>query len=218
MLTIHMHKDGRVQLIDQEQQPHKTRYVALEEMIEAFRGQAIQSPVLPEGSLQYWRGHGYELVTLYREPHIRTMTLFDDEYQMPVPGLLYAFRIESFGDELPQMGESGVFAVKGRWQDMSTQLCSFPYGNVYEEHTICWGELEFENVKLQQMTGAPDIFLSSPFNDDLGGMYRNPSEDEGQNLREFWEELDGKESFPEDRLVEVCTYSEIKDYLGAVFY
>jgi hypothetical protein len=217
MLTIHMHDDGRVQMVDKEQVPHKTRYVALQDMVEAFRGQAMSSPVLPQGCVQYWRGHGYEIVTIYREPHVRKMEYFDDTYDMPVPGTLYAFRIDDHEGDNPQMTESAVFAVAGMWKGGDTQLCGFPYGNVYDEHTICWGELEFETIKLHQLTGMPDMFLSSPYNDDLSGQYQNP-DPEGQSLGDFWEDLSGQPRFPNERLVPVCLYSELPSFLGALFY
>jgi len=199
MLTIHLHQDGRVQLVDKGQTPHSTRYVALEEMVHAFRGQAMSSPILPEGCVQYWSGHGYQIATIYKEAHVREMHFYEETYKVPVPGTIFAFRIEQHGEEQPYMCESAVFTTVGMWNGEKTQLCAFPYGNVYDEHTICWGELEFENLYIHQLTGMPDIFLSSPFNDDLSGHYLVP-DGASLSLREFWQEMDGRDKFPEKYL------------------
>lgn len=217
MLTIHMHTDGRVQLVDKAHHPHKTRYVSLPDMVEAFRGQAMSSPVLPEGTLQYWRGHGYQIVTIYRPAHTRKMYFYEDEYTLPIPGTVFAFRLDSHDGGTPSMTESAVFTVAGRWEGPKTQLCGYPYGNVYDEHTICWGDLEFEEVQLHQLTGVPDMFLGSPYNDDLEGHYQNPDPDD-QNVQSFWEEMKDKTTFPHERLTPVCLYEELPSYLGALFY
>ena len=222
MFTIHMHDDGRVQVIRQDTSaPQKVKYVSLDDLVMAFKDQATQSPILPQGVVQFWQGYDYEAFTVYRAPHKRKMTLCEEEYDMPIPGILIAARFNK-NDEGLTLTDSAIFAVRGPFMGEETKLCSFPFGNVFDDNLICWGGVGINLKTSFQVGSLPDLFLGSNYNFDLEGRYVQPDnvdnddeDDENyQGLQDFWKEMSALEKFPENRLIELCTYRNIRDYIS----
>lgn len=213
MYSINMLPDGRVQLVDQRGKSNRTRYVALESLISVFSQQSIASPTLPPGSIQFWRGGGYHVVALQRPAHVRTMYMYDEPYKLPMPDTLFLFRVQKESDLEIKLIEAAVFAMKGPWNGGDTQLFDFPYGNVFDDRTICWGDY---NVKLSQfhhLDMVTEMFFDTPFNTDLAGVYDDGT-DECENLVDFWESVKEKETFPLERLYFACNYSEVTSVMA----
>lgn len=212
MYTIHMFPDGRVQLVDQRKIPHTTQFVSLESVCEVFQAQFTSSPLLPKGTLQHWRSSGKSVVALQHNAHQREMYLYNTPYTLPVPNTIFLFRVLNPVPGVFTLCESAVFATNGPWEGEQTQLYGFPYGNVFEDHTICWGEYNVTLPNFYNIDTMIDMFLGTPFNEDLPGHYM-ASNDE-QSLIGFWEELQNKPKFPGERLIPCCLYNELQSFMG----
>ncbi|TNE50984.1 MAG: hypothetical protein EP343_05985 [Deltaproteobacteria bacterium] len=208
MYTIHMLPDGRVQLIDKRKTSHNTRYVALESLVSVFSRQSLASPTLPPGCIQHWRGGGYQAVALQKPAHERTMQMYEDTYTLPIPDTLFLYRIQGDTEHELKLTESAVFAMKGPWSGLDTDLYDFPFGNVFDDRTICWGDYDVKLRHFHHLDMVAEMFLGTPFNTDLAGMY-DDGYDESANLIDFWNDVKDQKTFPMDRLHHVCKYSEV---------
>ena len=212
MYTIHMFPDGRVQLVDQRTVPHTTRHVSLEAILEVFQAQTISSPALPKGTIQYWRGNGFSVVALQHPAHIREMYMYEQSYRLPVPDTLFLFRVLHREQGEITLCDSAVFAMDGPWQGDDTQLYGFPYGNVFDEHTICWGDYNVTLPNFYNIDTMMDMFLGTPFNTDLAGHFDSGSE--ALSLDEFWSDLDQGTEFPVAMLEPVCVYKDLQQFMA----
>lgn len=219
MLSIHMHDDGRVRMVQQDSgQPQKVKYVALQDVITAFRDQALASPLLPPGTVQYWRGYQYETIAVYTPAHTRTMSLCNKNYEnMPVPATLFVFQFYKNDDGFT-LSDSGVFALDGDFQGETTKLYHFPYGNVFDDHKICWGEVENHLKSVVQAGSLVDLFLGSDYNYDLDGRFQwsegeDLSDDDEGYLAGFWKKMQGQDKFPKEHLIDTGTYKDLTDIL-----
>ena len=225
MLSIHLHSNGQVQLIDRNETPPSTRFVSLESFIDVFRGQENASPILPEGCVQYWRGTDYTIVALKRAAHKREMSIYSDEslygsYTLPIPATLFVFRVSNPENKVMTIIESAIFTFFGDWKGVDTQLYSFPYGNIFDEQTICWGDFEGTIQSIEQLDSFIDVFLSTPFNDDLTPLFKQSDDIENSvSIFSFWEKMSLLPEVPEESLTPVCTYEEMPAYLtGELFF
>ncbi len=219
MLSIHMHDDGRVRMVrDEEGLPQKVKHVALQDLIGAFQDQAIASPIMPTGTVQYWRGFTNETLTLYTPAHKRTMSLCGEEYEnMPIPATLFVVQLYKTNEEYG-VSDSAIFAVQGDFLGPETQLSAFPYGNVFDDSRICWGEVQPNLANVFQVGSLVDVFLGSDYNLDLTGLFRHDQMSEGQDedyvdLPTFWKKIQGMEQIPRNLLRHVGVYRDIEDLL-----
>lgn len=218
MFTIHMFSDGRIQLADHRLSAPQTRFVALESLVDVFRQQSMGSPVLPPGCLQYWRGYEHSVFVLQKPEHRREMNLQNTSYMIPVPDTLFVFRIQQEPEKPPSLTESVVLAMSGPWQGEHTTLYEFPFGNIFSDRTICWGDFDVELPNFHHLDVLTDIFLGTPFNTDLSGNYYSPGPDE-QDLTCFWAEMEEHKAFPTERLIRAFCYNELVEQLGdSIFY
>ncbi len=217
MLSIHMHDDGRVRMIREEtDQPQKVKHVALQDLIEAFQDQTMSSPLLPPGTVQYWRGSSNETLAVFTPAHKRTMLLCGREYKdMPVPPTLFVFQLYRYEDSL-SIGNSAVFVLKDDFRGEGTWLHKFPYGNVFDDNRICWGEVNPGLKSVYQVGSLVDMFLGSDFNLDLSGMYRQDrwnDTEHGVDLYGFWDKMSKLDQVPDELLIDVGTYRDVEDIL-----
>jgi hypothetical protein len=93
---------------------------------------------------------------------IRTLTYYGKAYQIPFPPLLFYFEVLK-----TNVVKSFLFATKGTPAPGAT-LFRYPFGNVYGNGRICWG-----NLSLPKITALKDTellikaFFMSETNDDL---------------------------------------------------
>ena len=219
MLSIHMHDDGRVRMVRDEEngQPQKIKHVALQDLIGAFQDQAMASPILPPGTVQYWRSFNNQVLAVYTPAHKRTMSLCGEEYEnMPVPATLLVVQLYS-NDNGFGVSNSAMYTMAGDFQGPNTQLYSFPYGNLFDDSRICWGEVQPNLGNVFQVGSLVDVFLGSDFNLDLTGLYRHDrmaeNDEEYVDLPTFWKRMQGQEQIPTNLLRDVGQYRNIEDLL-----
>lgn len=218
MITIHMHDDGRVQLVEEASNAQRVKYVGLPDLLSAFREQPLRSPVLPQNALQFWQGFEHEAVALYAPAHHRKMMLMDKEHKMPVPATIFVLRFNR--QEVLYINESAIFTVVGPFVGPETVLYSFPYGNVFDDNRICWGEVGVQLKSLFQAASLVDLFLGSVFNFDLSPLCDIPSMtgDDHIDLPSVWTLMEGEQEFPKENLLEVGTYEDIETHCSFLTY
>ena len=119
---------------------------------------------------------------------------------IPFPELLFVFKVDN--DRLDTT-ESSLFACLppiGRPQD---PLYFFPFGNVWENGGICWGDVHIPTIdELVVLDSVVAKFLSSIFSGHLvhGTAMFVPPDPEVVNLRTLLEHLQGKQFFPDGTL------------------
>lgn len=218
MLSIHMHEDGRVQMVrSDEGKPQRMKHIALQDLINAFQEQGISSPILPPGTVQYWRNFANQTLAIYTPAHKRTMRLCDEEFEnMPVPATLFVCQL--YKDETEYgVCNSAIFTLAGDFQGPSTTLYSFPYGNLFDDSRICWGEVVPKLSGIFQVGSLVDMFLGSNFNLDLTGLYNHeliaePGE-EYADLYTFWNKIKYQKEIPVQFLREVGQYRNLEEFL-----
>lgn len=116
----------------------------------------------------------------------RVLMYYGDMYQVPFPNILMYFYVEQ-----GKLVGSKCFATCG---EKETLYC-YPFGNVYEDGKICWGNVSLPKIqKLEEINIFVSMFFSSGTNDDL---YFNSR---GMTQRAMLEELVKLDEFPDEML------------------
>lgn len=145
------------------------------------------------------KGNSFNVIV--RVPaNIRIMSYFGDNYLIPFPETVFFLRAKK--GEL-QAGCS-VFAIRESERNESNiQLYNYPFGNVYSEGEICWGNISFpyiENMKAAEKCIA--LFYEAETNDDLYQVGKNVVKQmEFVHQRGLIEALRDKDKFPDEWLV-----------------
>lgn len=142
----------------------------------------VSTPILPKGTVLYQEeSDGTKIVVLERERARRDVIFHNTPYsQVGHPKLLFAFIVKG-----NRIMECQVVAVKDVTLKPKSKLFRYPFSNVYNSNRACWPELKEINIKnLFEIQNLPDLFFSSPANNDLF---------EGVNLREWFFKLQNKD-------------------------
>lgn len=120
----------------------------------------------------------------------------NNTFILPYPNLLFITYYNLISCKLTS---SKVYALKESSRD-NPELFYFPYGNVYDDGKICYGDNEIL-LKKQRLDLATkefvDVFLSSPYNGDL---YQLNNTAYFCSLADLFKELNNKQKFPEEML------------------
>lgn len=130
---------------------------------------------------------------------------FDDVFTIPFPRLVFKFTCRD-----GKVVERVCYAAKDDILTDQTELFHYPYANVYESGTICFGgNMLPECSELADIDKVINIFYGAPSNNDLwkesycGLKY--PA------LRIALQELNGKDAFPLDYLQPYINGGHIKN-------
>ena len=132
------------------------------------------------------------------------VTYCDKKYPVPYPSLLFSIRVVN-----GKVNKTNVFAVKETDKDRldeNTVLYNFPFGNVYQDGSICWGGNKLPQIDglSEVLKGVIHLFYSAETNADLWNSKRvNIEVIKGSNpiLSSVYEILASMEEFPSDALV-----------------
>lgn len=126
---------------------------------------------------------------------IKPLNYYDQTFMVPYPSLIFILKVR-----MGVLKKSKVFALTSDNVSDKTQLYHFPYGNVYENGEICWGQNVIKGIKkLRDTERIISTFFGCETNDDLwdNGKYVNaPVGDPCKIQRGLLEYLNGKEKFP----------------------
>lgn len=149
------------------------KYIDLNEFLTKLSfSQKINTGILPSGC-KYFSGNQTDYVLIIETPKkIRNIKFahYDDDDSKSIitddvlfPKCLFGFKVNA-----KRLQKSLVYCVKNPIYKDDDSLYMFPFGNVYEDGSICWGKND--NLKVEnplQLTSLVDLFFSSPFNNDL---------------------------------------------------
>lgn len=117
-------------------------------------------------------------------------------YDVSVPSLVFCFSVTR-----EKITETKVYVMKDEVPTDKSCLYRYPFGNVSQLGTVCWGRNNLPSVRsLKGLEEAMMLFIQSPCNSDYfrGKEYCGHAE---ISLRELFEKLKDEDAYPEDYLV-----------------
>lgn len=163
----------------------------------------------PEGLIDFAIGEQpgtFKAVFLVPES-VRILSFFGDELLVPFPETVF-FMTSVNG----RIVDSKVHAKHGE------NLCHYPFGNVYDDGKICWGQNKLPNIlHLEDMKKVPALFFGGDTNNDLYRPGKNViKKKEFTMQRGLVNALLPLEVFPKDWLVSChkTMSSMVDDYLN----
>lgn len=180
---------------DEQGQRLATYPIKVADAAAAFRNEAglsVATGILPADTLFYQQAQGKPArIGIWLPAGTRRLSWAVGKrtrhLAVPLPGLVF----------VGQGAQFSAWAAKSRPSKDSDPLFQAPLSNVNGAGLICHGNVEFPNASPDKMLAAAAAFLESNFNDHLDD--GRVAKQEG-SLLSFLLALDGKRSFPADRL------------------
>ena len=156
----------------------------------------------------------YTVAVLYPKKK-RGVLYYEDTYYVPYPNVLYIYSVKN-----GILQSKKCFAVKDadlqKGISKGTPLYAFPFGNVSQEGSMCYGSIKYPDLRrLSSIDELVALFLNGQVNDDLYSAKRCST----QHCKQFelYRYLETKKTFPDKIL---CLAQGINKALtfGDVFY
>lgn len=121
----------------------------------------------------------------------RILSYYGEEHLVPFPELLFMFKVKS-----GKITDSRVYSVIN--SKSSRKVAHYPYGNVYNDASICWGSNVLPRVEnMKGIERIIDLFFGSETNDHLYTAGRNIiKRDQFYNQRGLILAAEGRKIFP----------------------
>lgn len=132
-------------------------------------------------------------------------------FTIPTPPSLFLFIFKEEENGRFHLSGSRVAAVTDAVVSDASTLFRFPFGNVYDDSRICWGNA-LHAARYRLDSGATDLissFWAASFNNHLDGLG-------GFSTLTRFQELDGQEVFPITMLTNHRTYSTVGEMVNHV--
>lgn len=150
----------------------------LEQMPKGYLNAAYQSP----GNFKVW---------IALEETKRSMLYYGKAEYIPFPGLIFELEVMN-----SKVVTSNLFSYIGTAKE-GMKLYNYPFGNVYDEGKICWGNMNLPAIMtLKDTEKIINMFLASETNNDL---FRNRK---FQTQRALIEDIKDKDLFPKEYLTD----------------
>jgi len=211
MLTIHL--DPLEGLFIEEKQGGRSvrKYVNFEDFEEIFKKNInIDTGILPKGAIYYSRENGNTIVILQRDPQKTEVSYHRRgssdvvKYNIPTPYSVFGFIVRE-----RRIVDSFLVASQMPILENTTEVYKFPFGNVFDDFRICWGRTTLPTIRSPRfLAGLPNLFYAAPFNGDLSENVFQGYHYDTNNLEHFFEELNGREMFPHQKLIPVGTFED----------
>lgn len=186
----------------------KSRLVTAESLTEAFMKSAVyRQENIPVGKVPF----GYYDAAVGRKkgrlcadvatvlPAARQLIQYEESrYDICMPSLFFFFKVEE-----GKVSNTQVYAVKDEKPTDGSRLYRYPFGNVSEAGNVCWGTNKLPDIReLKDLEEVMMLFIQSRGNSDFfrGREYCGH---EDMTLRQLYEMLKDRESYPEEYLVAV---------------
>ena len=170
-----------------------TRMVSARDVALALLSEVpLSSGILPEGALWWSQGRDGPQVALWRGPRVWPVALMVEAFKpprrlrIPMPGLIFVCQ---------PARPPRVYAAKKRPARPDETVYHAPVFNLFRDGSSCPGTHQYP----QDVGEIPQSFFTSFFTQEAG--YTDRSRRHPKNLLGLWEELDGKERYPQGDLV-----------------
>ncbi len=146
-----------------------TKKVSVEDYIKIINSSIIGDSKKRIGKLPigYYDGkissNGYSVI-ISMPAGICPLSYYNTTFLIPFPRLVFYFKVEE-----GRIFESYVYASVDEELTDESVLYHYPFGNVYQCGSICWGGNCFggECDKMSSLNSVISLFYTSPTNDDL---------------------------------------------------
>lgn len=169
------------------------------------------------GVKRYYKYPDKEIIFIEASPANRTVRFGKGDSEtkefknVAFPGLLMAITMRVKSNGQLEVANHKLFATPNPIIRDSDQLYRFPFGNVYSDGGICWGNINpSKNIRtLTQAAGLLDEFLYGRMNSDLYSSGRSS----GMSLEKLLESLQDKPEFTETLTKTDLTFRDLASML-----
>jgi PRTRC genetic system protein B len=165
----------------------QTYPVDLADLAGAFTDLPISSGMLPPNTLFWQRKQGMDRLGIYVPPGRYQATWSKQTYNLPMPGFVFV----GWGTAYQ------IYAVKA-YPAAGSGLFNAPTPNIHPGSSVCTGTAKFPKCAADTIQRAFEFFWASGFTPHLTA---KRCKSHPENVRDLWNELDGKGEFPLDELV-----------------
>jgi len=185
--------------------------VSVDDFINSITKDVVQrTGLLSRGVREVFSYGDNDVVTIEIPPRIRDMVFSEDKmkktYSVPFPSLVFVFWLNG-----GTIRESWCFATKDPIHKGDAELHYFPYGNVYPDGRICWGDTAFlgkNKYNTSNISAVVTRFLQAPFNRDLAEEAFTPPKKGVNSTLRLLQHLDGTYKFPKEILRPTLKYDK----------
>jgi hypothetical protein len=162
---------------------------------------SFYSPPLPKNCIYYgvverFMNSSTQIVVLERDGCIRPYNHFGEIYNVGYPKMLFAYAIKN-----SRVISTMVVAVKDEFVKNDSAVYHFPYGNVYGDGRVCWGNFSYPSVNsIIDLNFYPEAFYLLE--------HTHPKNAVGQVIIDLLESSRDKH-FDDDKLVLMSTFGKI---------
>lgn len=169
------------------------------------------------GVKRYYKYPDKEIIFIEASPANRTVNFGKNDFDtkefknVAFPGLLMAITMRVKSNGQLEVANHKLFATPNPIIRDNDQLYRFPFGNVYSDGAICWGNIvPGKNIKtLTQAASLLDEFLYGRMNADL----YTPNRSNGMSLEALLESLQDKPEFTETLIKTDLTFRDLVSML-----
>lgn len=193
-VTIH---DGYARVETKGKGGNVSKPVTVDSLALALAGIPMSSGVLPRNTLFYTTVGADVRLGVYAPPAIHSVQTPSQQYLIPLPGLILAGYKTTW--ELYAVASNGDFV---EWPDAQTRLYYPPMPNVFNNATICQGDMSFPDCTTDNIWQVfRELVMGSYF---TGHIVNGRCVSAPQNIFDLWQRLDQDTnalSFPNSELV-----------------
>lgn len=129
----------------------------------------LETGILPDFCKYYLNTDGKTIMVLQTPAKKREILYHGrgsrsvEEMTVPFPHVIFGVCLE--GSTVRQVL---IYASKTPIVNNDTRLARFPFGNVWEDGRVCWGNTSIPSINnINQAITVPNLFFQAPFNGDL---------------------------------------------------
>jgi hypothetical protein len=186
--------------------------VSAEDLMSNLAAQrSLSTGILPSNTRFFKGGQNNYVLVMESPAKIRNFTLHaaaqahqegykPRQLMIPFPNCVLIFKVVN-----RRLFNTWVYSTANKISSVDNNLCVFPYGNIYQDGHVCWGQVQLPEINSpQNLSAVVALFFDAPFNGDLTyhRTFTNPRNSDVV-LNNFWDlvnYMDGKPNFPEEML------------------
>lgn len=197
--------EAKVELISKNKKQYKV--VSLSELItKLLRNNKLSTGILPSNTKIFSGTPSSYKIVIESLGRKRRFMYREKKYNIPFPTCCFVFHVES-----NILRRSFLFSTAKPIVSESDFLYCFPFGNIYDDGRICWGDNTLPDIyNVLAFDEIVALFYSAPYNGDLFGRKNVRG---NYTLFSLISALKNESFFPNNLLKKHSRFSCIKDLL-----